>query len=95
MSRYGFNARMAREASEARGNAYAEAQLFRSLLSETDSRLRQAWSAGLLPPGILSDDLIERTRAALAGETKAKPLTVGEAVKAAAEELASLGGHRL
>jgi hypothetical protein len=86
---------MAREATYAGADAYAQAHLFRELLAETDAALRQAWAAGRLPAGILSADLIERTRAALAGETKAKPMTVGEAVADAASELSTLGGHRL
>lgn len=74
--------------------AKAQANLFRGLLSETDSRLRQAWQRQVLPDGVIPADLIERTRAALAGEP-AKALTVSEAIDAAADELAQLGGTRL
>jgi hypothetical protein len=95
MSRYGFHARAAREATYAGADAHAQARLFRGLLAETDAALRQAWAAGRIPAGVLSDDLIERTRAALAGETTAKPLTVTEAIADAASELSALGGHRL
>lgn len=93
--RHGFHARIEREAFEARGDAIAQARLFRGLLSETDSRLRQAWAAGLLPAGVIPADLIERTRTALAGEVQPKPLTVAEAIAKAADELSRLGGHRL
>jgi hypothetical protein len=67
------------------GSAISEASLFRSLLAETDAALRAAHAAGKLPAGIISDDLIERTRAALAGESR--PMTVTEAVNAAAARL--------
>lgn len=63
------------------GSAISEANLFRGLLAETYIALRAALAAGKLPVGIVSDDLIERTRAALAGESR--PMTVGEAVQAA------------
>jgi len=65
-------------------------ELFRSLLLETDRALRRAWADGRLPSGILSDDLIERTRAALAGETRSRPETIAEACN----RLAALNGAR-
>ena len=78
------SARAHRELADAR----ADANRFRALLAETDDRLRQAWRAGRLPDGIIPADLIERTRAALAGEEPGQMSTddvVAEAVKLLAE----------
>lgn len=80
-----YYAREAAAATRQRGAALADAERCRSLLAETDAALRAAHAAGKLPAGIISDDLIERTRAALAGESR--PMTVTEAVNAAAARL--------
>jgi hypothetical protein len=63
-----FYGHEAGRASRELGQALTQANTFRSLLAETDAALRGAWVAGRLPAGIISNDLIERTRAALAGE---------------------------
>jgi hypothetical protein len=89
-----YYARQAGNASREAGAARSEASLFRSLVAEYDAILRRAWADGRLPAGIVSDDLIERTRAALAGETQAKPMTVMEAVQAAADRLEREQGAR-
>jgi hypothetical protein len=75
-----YYARQAGNASRELGAARSEANLLRSLLAETDATLRAGSNR--------SDDLIERTRAALSGETQAKPMTVGEAVQAAVDRIA-------
>lgn len=87
--RHGFHARMERDASMRASDALTRAELFRGLLAETDAALRQAWAIGRLPAGIVSDDLIERTRAALDGETKARPITTAEAVEMAVARIAA------
>jgi len=80
-----YYAREAAAASRERGAAMAEASLFRALLAETDATLRAGANR--------SDDLIERTRAALAGEAR-RPMTVSEAVQAAADRLESESKER-
>jgi len=89
-----YYARQSATAQRELGAVRAEAQLLRDLLSETDSRLRQAWDAGKLPAGILPDDLIERTRAALSGDQSSRQMTVSEIAGEAVRELAKLNGHR-
>ncbi len=76
-------AQRTRESAGLLSASLRDARLFRALLAEM---------VAALPPGVVSADLIERTRAALAGETNAKPMTLAEAVDAAVERLSALPG---
>lgn len=80
-------ARRNRDAGEFLSETMREVWLFRKLLAETDATLRRAYAAGRLPDGVIPADLVERTRAALAGETKPPPVTVDEAIALALQRL--------
>lgn len=82
-----YKDRYLREAAWRDGDSAAEAHMFRKLLAEIDATLRRAWADGKLPAGVIPADLVERTRAALAGETKPPPVTVDEAIALALQRL--------
>lgn len=78
-----YYARQSAAAHRELGAARSDAELFRGLLVEHEAALRAAWA--FLPAGVVLNDLLDRTRAALAGQ--GKPLTVGQAVQVAADRL--------
>lgn len=85
---YGFGANFRpRGVQTPKSAPVTEATLFKALLAETDALLSRAWYDGRLPAGIIPDDLVQRTRAALTGETSMKQMTNAEAVAAAFDRL--------
>lgn len=76
-----YYARQSAAAHRELGAARSDAELFRGLLVEHEAALRAAWA--FLPAGVVLNDLMERTRAALAGERR--PMTQAEAIQIAAD----------